>query len=336
MRPDVVRSRKRWGHTTQLLTGSCVLLSSLILAAQNAPRLPPPKEIAAPEIPGVIARGIKIQLVNGDLRRTEGPVGMQDGGIVFTDANKLTRIDPHGMISTLVAVSNDANGLGWDSKSRLIAVQRGAKNEKVGVLYPPEAVATLADSVNGKPFSRLNDLVVAKSDRIYFTDENGVYFLPPGGKVSQIDDVIRNPNGVILSPDETILYANDKDGEYVIAWDVKADGTVTSRRNFAKYKSLTIPGHKDPLLAEDNGADGMAMDKDGRLLIATNLGVEVFSPKGDHLGVIPAVWGGDVFMLKKPQNLTFAGPDKKTLYMVGSGAVFQVQTLTQGVPGRGK
>ena len=327
----------RTRHVTLLQTASCVLLSSLILAAQRGgPALPPPKEIAAPEISGVIARGTTIQLVNGELRRTEGPVGMPDGGIVFTDANKLTRIDPKGTISTLVAVSNDANGLGWDTKGRLVAAQRGEKNEKVGVLYPPEAVTTLADNVNGKPFSRLNDLVVAKSDRVYFTDENGVYFLPPGGKVTQIDDVIKNPNGVILSPDEKILYANDKDGEYVIAWDVKADGTVTNRRNFAKYKSLTIPGSKDPLLAEDNGADGMAMDKDGRLLIATNLGVEVFSPKGDHLGVIPAVWGGETFRLRKPQNLTFAGPDKKTLYMVGAGAVFTVQTLTQGVPGRGK
>jgi gluconolactonase len=318
------------------VTGAWLLLASLTLAAQNAQRLPPPKEIAAPDIPGVIAKGTRIVLVNGDLRRTEGPVGMPDGGIVFTDANKLTRIDARGAISTLVDVSNDANGLGWDSKKRLVAVQRGAKPERVGVLYPPEAVATLADNVEGRPFSRLNDLVVSKTDRIYFTDENGVYFLPPGGKASRIDDVIKNPNGVILSPDEKVLYANDKDGEYVIAWDVKADGTVTNRRHFAKYKSLTIPGHKDPLLAEDNGADGMAMDKDGRLFIATNLGVEVFSAKGEHLGVIPAVWGGDVFRLRKPQNVTFAGSDKKTLYMVGSGAVFTVQTLTQGVPERGK
>jgi gluconolactonase len=55
------------------------------------------------------------------------------------------------------------------------------------------------------------------------------------------------------------------------------------------------------------------------------------------LGVIPiGIWGGDQFMLRKPQNLTFAGPDKKTLYTVGAGAVFKVRTLAQGVQGRSK
>ena len=73
----------------------------------------------------------------------------------------------------------------------------------------------LADSIDGKPFSRLNDLVVGRNDRIYFTDENGVSYLPPGGKVTAIHPVIANPNGVMLSPDEKML-TNDKDGQYVI------------------------------------------------------------------------------------------------------------------------
>ena len=63
-----------------------------------------------------------------------------------------------------------------------------------------------------------------------------MYYLPPGGKVTTIDPVIANPNGVMLSPDEKILYANDKDGQYVIAYDVAPDGTVRNRRNFAKYQ----------------------------------------------------------------------------------------------------
>jgi hypothetical protein len=128
----------------------------------------------------------------------------------------------------------------------------------------------------------------------------------------------------------------DKDGEYLLAFDVKADGTLTNRRNFAKYKSVKQSGSKDPLLAEDNGADGLAIDAGGRVYVATNVGIEVFSPKGQYLGAIPAIWGGETFNLKKPQNIAFAGPDKKTLYMVGAGAVFKVQTLAQGVKGRAK
>ena len=304
--------------------------------AQRGGGPPAPPEIAAPAIAGVIAPGTKIELV-ATVVRTEGPVAMPDGSLVFTNTNSLTHVDLSGKVSTLVEVSNGANGLGWDSHGRLIAVERKPNDERVGVLYPANAVTTLADRVDGKPFDRLNDLVVSSRDAVYFTDGHGVYYLPAGGgPVTKVADGIPNPNGVQLSPDERTLYANNKDGEYLLAFDVKEDGTLTNRRNFAKYRSLTQKDSKDPLLAEDNGADGLAVDNDGRVYVATNAGVEVFSPKGDMLGVIPAIWGGEQFMLRKPQNLAFAGPGKRTLYMVGSGAVFKIQTLTQGVSKRGK
>lgn len=319
---------------------AAVFLTLLAVATTSAQRgtvVPPPTDLTTPAIPGVVAAGTKIELVKGDFKRTEGPVAMPDGGIVFTEANSIARLDPAGTASTFVAVSNGANGLGFDSKGRLIAVERAPGAERVGVLYPASSVAALADNYGGKPFSRLNDLVVTTRDAIYFTDGTGVYYLgAEGGKVVKVIEGIANPNGVQLSPDEKTLYANDKDGEYLLAFDVKADGTLTNRRNFAKYKSVKQAGSRDPLLAEDNGADGLAVDADGRVYVATNVGVEVFSRTGEYLGAIPAIWGAEAFSLKKPQNLAFSGPDKRTLYIVGSGAVFKVRTLAQGFKGRAK
>ena len=320
-----------------------VRAGTLLLALVLAPVAPasaqrdesPPTELAAPAIPGVIAPGTKIELVKAGFPRTEGPVGMPDGSLLFTNTNTITRIDVRGNVSTFVERSNGANGLGFDSKGRLIAAERSPGNERVGVLHPSEA--TLAAAYDGKPFSRLNDLVVTSRDAVYFTDAAGVYYLPPGGgPVVKVISGIPNPNGVQLSPDERVLYANDKDGAYLLAFDVRPDGTLTNRRNFAKYQSVREPGSKDPLPAEDNGADGLAVDSDGRVYVATNVGVEVFDTMGQYLGTIPAIWGAEAFALKKPQNLAFAGADKRTLYMVGSGAVFRVRTLAQGVRERAK
>ena len=52
----------------------------------------------------------------------------------------------------------------------------------------------------------------------------------------------------------------------MLAFDVREDGTLTNRRHFGEYRSLTVRGHKDPLLAEDNGADGLAIDNEGRVV----------------------------------------------------------------------
>ena len=317
------------------LLAAGVLIGTSALAqprgGQEAPQ--PPASFTATSIPGVIAAGTQIELVKTGLGRTEGPVAMQDGSMLVSSANSILRVDLSGNVSTFIENSNQTNAMGWDLKGRLLSVQRRKGNEKVGVLYPRDQVATLVDNYQGQQFNSLNDLALDKRGGVYFTDTpGGVYYLPPGGSVSRIINDIPNPNGVVLSPDEKTLYAHNKDGEYMLAYDVAPDGTISNKRNFARYKSVRIPGHADPAWAEDNGADGMAVDSEGRVYAATNSGVEVFSPRGDLLGVIPVQWGAEINRIRHPQNLAFGGPDRKTLYIVGAGTVYKVRTLSQGPP----
>ena len=75
-------------------------------------------------------------------------------------------------------------------------------------------------------------------------------------------------------------------------------------------------------------ADGLAIDAQNRVYAATAAGIEVFSAGGETLGAIP--------MSLAPQNIAFAGADKKTLYIVGRGAAFKVRVLTEGYKGRAK
>jgi gluconolactonase len=309
-----------------------------------APVIPVPTNLVVETaIPGVVAAGTPMVLIKTGFEGAEGPVGMADGSVLFTEtrAARVTRIDPDGNISTFVEHANESNGLAFDQQGRLISVQRAPNNQKVGVIYPPDKVAVLADSYDGKPFNRLNDIMVDKKGGVYFSDsigENtGLYYIPPGGKAIRVFNETTNPNGVMLSRDEKILYANWEDGEYLLAFDVKPDGTLGPRRNFAKYESVKIPGHKDTRIAEGNGADGLAIDSEGRIYACTNRGVEVFSPEGQHLGTIRLVWGEQEFALRKPANLAFSGRDKKTLYVFGAGgSAFKIQMLAQGFTGRAK
>jgi gluconolactonase len=305
--------------------------------------LPVPTNLVATDIPGVVAAGTPIQLIKTGLQGAEGPVAMADGSVLFTETggSRITRIDPAGNISTFLENSNQSNGLAFDAKGRLISVQRAPGRQRVGVLYPRGNEAVLADSYGGKPFNRLNDIVVDRKGGVYFSDsigENtGLYYIPPGGTAVRIFNETTNPNGIQLSPDEKTLYANHEDGQYLLAFDVQPDGTVKNRRNFAKYESVRVPGHKDPRIAEGNGADGLAIDAAGRVYAATNKGIEVFSAQGQHLGTIPIIWGVDQFALRKPANLAFAGPGKRTLYVFGAGGTaFKVQMIAAGFTGRAK
>jgi gluconolactonase len=207
------------------------------------------------------------------------------------------------------------------------------------VIYPKGSEATLTDNFEGKPFGRPNDLVVDKKGGVYFTDPGpnaapgttppppplppAVYYVAPGGRTIKVADGIERPNGIQLSRDEKILYVNNTSGEYLLAFDIQADGTVRNRRNFAKYDGVT-----QSATGVTSGADGLALDNEGRVYVAQSTGIQVLGQDGQHLGTIP--------LSRAPQNLAFAGADKKTLYVVGRGAAFKVQMLTPGFKDRVK
>ena len=64
--------------------------------------------------------------------------------------------------------------------------------------------------------------------------------------------------------------------------------------------------------------------------MTSTIGVQVFGTDGRHLGTIP-IGNPD-----GPQNLAFAGSDKKTLYVVGNQAAWKIDMVAVGFQGRAK
>lgn len=292
----------------------------------------------APAIPGVVKAGTPIEFIKEGFEGTEGPITAPDGSFLFTEtrANRITRIAPDNTISTFLENTNGANGLAFNKQGDLIAVQ--VADTQVGVIYPEARKKVLVKEYEGQKFQRPNDLVLAKNGGIYFTDSGvtpgsgvtepsrtAVYYVSPEGETRRVADGIERPNGIQLSRDEKTLYVANTGGEYVLAFDVKKDGSLGNRRNFAK---LAAGLQKNEAGILTSGADGLAIDDKDRLYVTSNSGIEVFDKKGKALGVIPVP--------HKPQNIAFAGTDKKTLYVVGRGAAYKIAVETPGYSGRVK
>lgn len=300
---------------------------------------PAPKYEVNADIPGVVAKGSKYEFLYEGFDGTEGPIALPDGSAIFTEtrANRITQLKDDRAVSIFLQNSNGSNGLAFTPKGDLISVQN--LKPQVGVIYPAGREKVLSSSYDGKPFQRPNDLVLDKKGGIYFTDigvvpkpeeknaepaRPAVYYITPDGKTTQVVNDLKRPNGVQLSTDEKTLYVADTANEYLIAYDIKADGALSNKRNFAK-----LAGYQKNAAGEfASGADGIAVDAENRLYVATNAGVEVFNAKGETQGIIA--------LPNKPQNLAFAGKDKKTLYVVGRGAAYRIPLLAQGYLGRAK
>jgi gluconolactonase len=324
-----------------LMPAIAALAGSLSLGAQTPARgggqrggqaaaKPPLQEVVATDIPGIIKGGTKVVLLRAGFQATEGVIALNDksGSVLFTeqDADRIIKVDPDDRISTYLENTNRTTGLTYDPKGRLVGAQ--SRDPKVAVLLP-EPRTVLAESFGGQPLVRPNDVIADRKGGFYFSDPLGsasmrfrepppgrtalLLYITPDGKVVKPTEDTLNPNGIQLTEDERTLYVTSSGT--IRAYDVQPDGMLTNGRVHAK-----------------TGGDGLAIDTAGRLYAAVGgaMGVRVIDRTGEILGVIPSG--------TPPQSVGFAGRDKRTLYIVGQGALYKVQgaMLSQGILTRAK
>ena len=302
-----------------------LLGAGLILnPAAASQQLDSERPTVASEIPGVVQGGTRIERVWTGLRAADGLIGEPDGTLLLPEqrANRISRVSPNGSITPYLEDTNEAGGLAIDAMGRLISVERTLP--RVRVLVPERRI--LVDSYQGEPLRRLSDIVADQKGGVYFTEgpRSAVYYLSGSGQARRLADDIEGANGIMLSPDGRILYVTNRQAG-ILAFDVQPDGSVRNRR---------------PFVEPQGGQDGLAIDAAGRLYVAGRSGVQVFSHLGQALGVIPTP--------RPTTTLAFAGPEKKTLYVIGRGhdgprgddgdarSMYRISMLAEGFHGRAK
>ncbi len=313
--------------------------SALPLAiALAAFTLPLPAQTSA-GIPGVVAPGVKPELVKEGFDFTEGPVGTYDGGLFFSDVGSKTiyHMDPDGKITIARGNTLGANGLALNASELYAAegsgklISRGNQNGRV---------ATVLESTDAQPLGAPNDIIFDSRGGFYFTDPGAAPLDPKDpnrhGKVYYVastsgrgpllvDDKIAFPNGLTITPDGKALLLDDMLGDTIWAIDLapkkskKKPQTGVTKTAFAKIPELT-----DGV----SMADGMAVDRDGRVYVATHVGIQVFDKKGKSLGTIKVP--------RPPSNLAFSGPDKRTLYITAGAGLYKLKMISQGPDRAGK
>ena len=295
-----------------------------------------------PDIPGVITAGTQPEVVVKGLRSADDPIWVPGVGLLFTEsqANRVVRLTADDKVETFVGDLHGPLGMTLDRQGRLISLQTQAGFRGPRVIWPAGKEAVLAERFEGRPFGRPNGIISDRKGGVYFSDlppqpvppdvmAPAVYYVPPGGAPIRVANDIARPNGLQLSRDETILYVNDTGGIHAYAFDILPDGRLTNRRVFATYvgRDKTVAADAEPI----SSADGLAIDDEGRLYALTEAGIEIVSPRGEHLGIIP-VW----CITRRCQDLTFGGSDKGTLYIAGGGTVLRISMLARGFAGRAK
>ncbi len=284
----------------------------------------------------LVDESVEVEQIATGFTFTEGPIWMADGSLHFSDmpGDKRRRWHPSDGVSVLLDPSRKCNGMTRDNDGNLLVCEHVTSSL---VRERPDGVReTLAFHWQGRYLNSPNDVIVASDGSILFTDPTygrmpgfgieraqeldfqGVYRIPPGGGQEDLQllvDDFAQPNGLCLSPDESLLYINDTTRAHIRVFEVGADHALSNGRVFAE-------GIGDGDLAKGGLVDGMKLDERGNVYVTGPDGVWIFSADGAHLGVIEVP--------EPVGNVNWGGDDWRTLFIPASASVYSVRMNVGG------
>jgi len=258
------------------------------------------------------------KLVGEGYGLSEGTAVNAKGEVFFTDipASKAYKIGPDGKPVEFIADTKRTNGQAFGPDGRLYAVATGTREI---LAYPAAggAPTVIATEIAG------NDLVVAHNGRIYVTnpptggtnEPSKVWLIKPDGTKQVVDTGLKFANGIALSPDQTLLYVADYRSHWVYSFIVQPDGTLAHKQRYFHLHSRDED--------DESFADGLKVDHDGNLYVATRLGIQICDQAGRVNAIIPTPNG-------RITNLVFGGKDFATLYASCNDQVYQRKLKVRG------
>jgi len=265
----------------------------------------------------------KPQLVSKQFSFTEGASVDKKGNVFFTDQpnNKIWEYDINRKLTVFLDNAGRSNGMYFDHKGNLVTC--ADEHEQLWSISPDKKITVLLKDYHGKAMNGPNDIWIDSKGGIYMTDPyyqrpwwtrikpdldgQKVYYLPKGkGQPFIVDADLKQPNGIVGTPDGKYLYVADIGDNKTYRYIINKDHTLSNRRLFV-----------------EQGSDGMTLDEKGNVYLTGN-GVTIYNPDGKKIGhiVIPEPWTA---------NLCFGGANKDVLFITASKAIYTQKMNVKGV-----
>jgi gluconolactonase len=316
-----------------------------------------------PAIDALVARNARAELMATNFGLNEGPVWVPEGrsGYLLIGGlldNVLYKITPDKQVSVFMEragfTGTDVSYTGaqtragrshvlligpscasLDSQGRLIWC---ADNDRTVMRLEKDGTRTVlsAGAPDGKRFSGPNDIVVARDDAVYLTDNdfglrdagrnpdkqmpNGIWRIKDGESRLVLDAATLGgiPNGIVLSPDERYLYLSAL--QKMMRYEVRPDGSLGAGTLFTEGPGI---------------GDGMKVDVQGNVYSTSGAGpgvVRITAPTGLLLGYLNLpIYGGEPKRQICATNVAFGDPDGKSLYVTACDDVYRIRLRVAGV-----
>ncbi|MGB0153475.1 MAG: SMP-30/gluconolactonase/LRE family protein [Verrucomicrobiales bacterium] len=263
-----------------------------------------------------LVEGEDWELVSEGHLFTEGPAVNENGELFFTDleGSKIWRVGKDGNETLFKDKTGGTNGLAFAPDGKTLYGCQRVPGRLVSWDIETGEVSVHVEDV------RPNDVVVAHDGTVYFSNpgKKEVWVIPPGEEARVAASEYSGVNGVLLSVDQSLVFGADYPGRFVWSGQRKTDGTLAYNQ---PYFHLHLPPASLDIRSH---ADGMAMSREGWLLVATSMGVQICDQPGRVNFIIPQPLGE-----RHPSNVFLF---ENTLYATCGTKVFKRKIKLTGAP----
>jgi len=251
----------------------------------------------------------------------EGPAVDGEGNVYAVNYERqhtIGKVTPEGVCSVFVELPNGSvgNGIRFDSAGDMLVADYVNHN----VLRVNMRTKAISVHAHEPAMNQPNDIAISGDDYVFASDPNWgestgqIWRIDPNGAVTLLEAGMGTTNGIEVSPDGRTLYVNETVQRRIWAYDLSPERTVADKRLLIEFP--------------DYGMDGMRCDIDGNLYV-TRYGkgtIAILTPGGEVVREVE-LHG------KSCSNLTFGGPDGRTVYvtMADNGNIETFRTDTPGL-----
>jgi sugar lactone lactonase YvrE len=196
-----------------------------------------------------------------------------DGALWFSDfyLQRVQRADANGEVRTVVELDDQPSGLGWLPDGTLLVV---AMKQRRLLRLEGGALRLHADLAPFTPWT-CNDMLVDAQGRAYVGNfgfdlharapfaPTALLLVQPDGAVRVAAEDLHFPNGMVLADDGRTLVVAESYGKRLTAFDVRADGSLHGRREWARFEEKGV------------APDGICIDAEGAVWLASPVSREV-------------------------------------------------------------
>ena len=234
----------------------------------------------------------------------EGPACDQTGNIFavnFAKEGTIGKVTPEGIASLFVTLPEGSigNGIRFAPDGTFFV----ADYKRHNILRVDPHNKNISVHAHHDAMNQPNDLALSPDGKTLFASDPNwkegtgkLWRIDHEGTVTQIAEDMGTTNGIEVSPDGKTLYVNESKQRNVWAFDLSSQGNLSNKRLIRHF--------------DEYGFDGMRCDIKGNLYITRHGKGTVIkmTPNGEILKEVPVLG-------KRPSNLCFGGPDRRTLYV---------------------